>query len=210
MPKAKPDQVVVHRIELQETERDTLKLYLMGRTVTSGLQGVGTLFNGLSPIVAAVVGWWIAQFTIDEFKNWIDENISGIRSAHYPHVAEAWEYLHNGMGSLSWAEDETTGTWRDGIQIGLIYDDAKNLFGNSSFRAKDIEFAFGFQVQPFIDNFSALRARELMMSQNKTVQDAWAEWWPLSNAIDKATGQGTMRNFMRIPSTILDTIFGSE
>ena len=33
MPKAKPDQVVVHRIELQEKERDMLEAAIAGRVV---------------------------------------------------------------------------------------------------------------------------------------------------------------------------------
>jgi len=47
MPKAKPTQVIVHRIELQEKERDALEAYIAGNTVknvvipTAAIAGVG-------------------------------------------------------------------------------------------------------------------------------------------------------------------------
>jgi len=47
MPKAKPTQVIVHRIELQEKERDALDAYIAGSTVknivvpTAIVAGVG-------------------------------------------------------------------------------------------------------------------------------------------------------------------------
>jgi len=210
MPKAKADQVVVHRIELQETERDTVKLYLLGRTITNGVNSVGNALNGLGPIMGAVVAWWIAQFTVEEFKAWIDENIGSIRSAHFPHIAEAWDYIDNGLGSLTFMTDSETGTWREGIQVGLLYDNARMMFGSRYTEEQDIDFSIGFMIEPFINNFESERARLQMMSQNKTVQDAWREWWPKQAAIDKATNQGTWRNIRTIPGAIMDSIFGSS
>lgn len=213
MPKAKPSLeggVIVHRIELQESERDTLKLFLMGKTVTNGLNGAGTLLNGLSPIIAAIVAWWVAQFTFEEFKQWIDDNIGAIRSAHFPHVAEAWDYIDNGLASLSWFTDEETGTWRDAAQIGILYDNARIMFGSRYTEEQDIDFSIGFMIEPFIDNFKPERPRLQMMEQNKTVQDAWREWWPKQSAVDKATNQGTWRNMRTIPGAIMDSIFGSS
>ena len=76
MPKAKPDQVIVHRIELQETERATLEAALAGRFVTNAahagaalLTGVGTALVPFTGAISALAALWIADKTIDEIKD---------------------------------------------------------------------------------------------------------------------------------------------
>ena len=73
MPKAKPDKVIVHRIELQETERATLEAALAGRFVTNAAQAGASLLSGigaaLSPFTGAfqiLAGAWVAGRTWDE------------------------------------------------------------------------------------------------------------------------------------------------
>lgn len=80
MPKAKPDQVIVHRIELQETERATLEAALAGRFVTNAAQAGASLLNGvgsaLAPfagVLSALAALWIADRSIDEIVDAIQE-----------------------------------------------------------------------------------------------------------------------------------------
>ena len=56
MPKAKPTQVIVHRIELQEKEREMLETLVVGKTVNNLLQPV--LAAG-----AAYTAWMAAKAT---------------------------------------------------------------------------------------------------------------------------------------------------
>ena len=79
MPKAKPNQVIVHRIELQETERATLEAALAGRFVTNAVAGAGHLLSGLGSAltpftgaISALAALWIADKTIDEVVEAID------------------------------------------------------------------------------------------------------------------------------------------
>ena len=53
MPKAKPDQVVVHRIELQEKERDLLEQYVVTNTVATAV-----------PATLAAAGIFIAGYGV--------------------------------------------------------------------------------------------------------------------------------------------------
>ena len=76
MPKAKPSQVIVHRIELQETERATLEAALAGRFVTNGVSAVGSVFSGIgaalapfSGVFSALAALWIADRTIEEIQD---------------------------------------------------------------------------------------------------------------------------------------------
>jgi hypothetical protein len=73
MPKAKPDQVIVHRIELQETERATLEAALAGRFVTNAAQAGASLIQGIGAALAPfsgafqiLAGAWVANRTWDE------------------------------------------------------------------------------------------------------------------------------------------------
>lgn len=72
MPKAKPTQVIVHRIELQETERATLEAALAGNFVTNAVGSVGSVFTGIGNMLVpfggaltAIAGLWLADKTLD-------------------------------------------------------------------------------------------------------------------------------------------------
>lgn len=80
MPKARPDQVIVHRLELQSTERDALEAALAGRFVTNGIGALGTLARGIgaaltpfSGAITALATLWIADRTIDEIKESVQQ-----------------------------------------------------------------------------------------------------------------------------------------
>jgi hypothetical protein len=72
MPKEKPSKVVVHRIELQQTERDMVEAALAGRFVTNGVHALGNVLAGfgalLSPfreVLGALAVVWIGDRTLD-------------------------------------------------------------------------------------------------------------------------------------------------
>ena len=73
MPKAKPTQIIVHRIELQQSDRDTLEAALAGRFVTNAVGSVGSVLSGLgaalSPFggaLTAIATAWLADKALDE------------------------------------------------------------------------------------------------------------------------------------------------
>jgi len=59
MPKAKPTQVIVHRIELQEKERDMMEVLVAGKTAR----------NLVEPAIA-VGGVWIAYKSAKAIHGW--------------------------------------------------------------------------------------------------------------------------------------------
>lgn len=61
MPKRKPDQVIVHRIELQEHERDALDMIAATTSVRNLGQGVGAVLAPFGDALALVVGAIIAK-----------------------------------------------------------------------------------------------------------------------------------------------------
>jgi hypothetical protein len=56
MPKSKPSQVIVHRIELQETERAALEAALAGRFVTNGVSAIGSVLTGIGSMLVPFAG----------------------------------------------------------------------------------------------------------------------------------------------------------
>ena len=73
MGKSKPSQIIVHRIEFQETERATIEAALAGRFVTNSAAAAGQVFHGLGNLltpfagaISALAALWIADRSIEE------------------------------------------------------------------------------------------------------------------------------------------------
>ena len=56
MPKAKPTQVIVHRIELQQSERDAFEAALAGNFVTNAVSAAGSVLTGFGAALAPFSG----------------------------------------------------------------------------------------------------------------------------------------------------------
>lgn len=87
MGKRKPDQVITHRIELQESERATLEAALAGRFVSnivtsagSLLAGAGALLKPFEGAITAIAAIWLADKTIDQLKAVVEGSIDAVQS----------------------------------------------------------------------------------------------------------------------------------
>ena len=67
MPKAKPTQVIVHRIELQQTERELLETYVAAKT----------LKNLVEP-VAAISAVWVTYKAAKATHNFVDDEVAPV------------------------------------------------------------------------------------------------------------------------------------
>ena len=70
MPKAKPTQVIVHRIELQEKERDMLETLVVGKTVQNVVVPVA-ITAGVG--AATYIGYKYAKSTVDWGTDFVDD-----------------------------------------------------------------------------------------------------------------------------------------
>ena len=59
-PKAKADQVITHRIELQQTERDALEMYVASNAAKNIMDGAGNLFSNLVTPLTTCTVWGAA------------------------------------------------------------------------------------------------------------------------------------------------------
>lgn len=85
MPKAKPTQVIVHRIELQESERDMLELAVYGNFATNAvgaagavLTGIGNMLTPFAPALGALAAVWIGDRSLDAIKEDAERRKQGI------------------------------------------------------------------------------------------------------------------------------------
>ncbi len=104
MPKAKPDQVVVHRIEMNEKERELLEAWVGGSIVK----------NAVTPLaIAAGVGSasYIGYKTAKALAGWTDDLIDDIKSTP--------------IGEAAGVVDATDGVALGGLNRGV---GAQNLF----------------------------------------------------------------------------------
>lgn len=65
-PKPKPTEVIVHRIDLQPSLKDSMDAFLIGKTATNALQGVGTILTAAGPALGVLMGWYLADRALDE------------------------------------------------------------------------------------------------------------------------------------------------
>ena len=85
MPKAKPDQVIVHRIELQEKERDLLEAAVAGKVV-----------RDVALPVAGVAGVYVAYKAAKAAYGWTEDILDGFNIKQ--NVSEQWESIKAGEG----------------------------------------------------------------------------------------------------------------
>ena len=66
MPKSKPTQVIVHRIELQDKEREMVEAIVAGKTVEAVGKGAVYVVGAGALAAGAYVAWW----TLDTVYGW--------------------------------------------------------------------------------------------------------------------------------------------
>jgi len=116
MPKAKPTQVIVHRIELQESERDMLELAVIGNVATNAVSAAGAIFSGVgnmlapfAPAFGALAALWIGDRTLDLVKQDAEERKAEIEREYadgksiYDTIIAAWlnaKYAEGGWDAV--------------------------------------------------------------------------------------------------------------
>ena len=144
MPKAKPTQVIVHRIELQETERAAMEAALAGNFVTNAVGAAGSVFTGIGNLLApfsgaltAIAGLWIAEKGAEAVLETVEEGIEGgktlIDFLNPSKQLDAYGYITAYLQACSgWSGDENSLVKR----AGNLYDDLQKMNANPILLAK--------------------------------------------------------------------------
>jgi len=82
MPKSKPSQVIVHRIELQEKERDMLETLIAGKTANNLVLPVSVvMISGVAYLIADGI-YDFASKHADRFKAGLQDNKEAFKFAN--------------------------------------------------------------------------------------------------------------------------------
>jgi hypothetical protein len=115
MPKAKPTQVIVHRIELQEKERDMMEAYVAGKTVK----------NVVEPAVAVATAY-VAYKSAKSLYDWGEDVWTDLQQR----MANAREYRNNPDNKIDSIEDLENATVSPFNNPGYSEDgQPTNIFG---------------------------------------------------------------------------------
>lgn len=120
MPKAKPDQVIVHRIEFQQSERDLLEMYAIGASATN-------IINALSPIGVALLDpvKLYGLLTILELADVLDTPLPTIGDIDASNPAEFFALLRQWiLGSADANEDRR---FNEDVVDNLAYQATESL-----------------------------------------------------------------------------------
>lgn len=84
MPKSKPDKVIVHRIELQQTERDLLEIALLGNAT-------GNIIAGLMPLITTLADpvKLYGFLTLLELTGLVDTPVPSVADINVDSVSDA-------------------------------------------------------------------------------------------------------------------------
>ncbi len=187
MPKARSDQVITHRIELQETERATLEAALAGRFVTNSITAVGSVFAGIGSALApfggtftALTALWIADRTFDEIKELTSTVAEKAVDYIFPQLGDAQSMY---QFVCSWLES------KDGYRdiLRRDYEVTDYLVENDAIPALVTRFrAFRTMIQNALDQGGEARHHIESMSPVKL----WISFYPINayaNDVKEAT-----------------------
>ena len=138
MPKAKPTQVIVHRIELQQTERDAMEAALAGRFVTTAVSAPGSVLTGMGNFLApfggvltAIAGLWIAEkgatALIDAVGTTIENTEDFVDFLNPKKQQDAYQYICAYLAACSgWDGDENSVS----AKVAQLLKDLKGMNAN--------------------------------------------------------------------------------
>ena len=138
MPKAKPTQVIVHRIELQQTERDAMEAALAGRFVTNAVSATGSVLTGMGNLLApfggvltAIAGLWIAEkgatALIDAVGTTIENTEDFVDFLNPKKQQDAYQYICAYLAACSgWDGDENSVS----AKVAQLLKDLKGMNAN--------------------------------------------------------------------------------
>ena len=191
MPKAKPDQVIVHRIELQETERATLEAALAGKFVTNAAMAAGNLLNGVgaalapfSGVLSAMAAVWIADRSWDELKEGVLDPI--VESVNQHHIdryagdyAEIVAWLNASYSMTGWGFLQVDNSTRQSYMQSAEFNSSNWRLGGVDHPTLGRIEVSGMSVMPgwLVDRFDAFIFTMKQPTATDKSKQTPAEWW---------------------------------
>jgi hypothetical protein len=206
MGKSKPDQVIVHRIDLQPSLKDSLdNAILVGgaaRTLQGLGQAIGGIAAGMGTFLAAGFGAYMASWAAGEIKEEVlDPIVENIRS----NIADTQVQAHGSIAafvtSLSWSMswEEVRSQWQDFLTSDLGRELANTPpLGDANVMNRCFAFLSLFWLGRGPDQVAYYQGTGQWAGQGpKSPAEAWAEFYPVEEAINDGVYETTGGNPVR-------------
>lgn len=192
MGKSKPDQVIVHRLDLQPSLKDSLdNAILIGgaaRTLQGLGQAVGGIAAGMGTFLAAGFGAYAAAWAAGEVKERLDKVVQQNRENIAANQIQAHGSVTAFVSSLNWSMtwNEVLAEWR----VFLASDLGQSLFytlpqGDANIMARLYAFLRHFwQERTATASEYIAGTGSFAVDGPKTPTEAWADWYTVEEVIN--------------------------
>ena len=173
MPKAKPTEVIVHRIDLQPSVKDSFDAFLVGKTATNAVSAIGSVLLPFSGAIGALAAAWIAkeglEAAVDAVTGYFTKKGRKIVDDRYGSEMEKYQLVFATIQSCT-----------SSAQFSQVHSDMMNqLSGGAEF------------VKKAWSRFIIARGTwmEKEASWPTEVQRAWKGFYPPSALINESKGE---------------------
>jgi hypothetical protein len=196
MSRRKPDQVITHRIELQQSERDTLEAALAGRFVTNAASSIGSMLSGFGAALApfsgaltALAAVWIADRSWDELKEKVLDPIvekiqAPVLAKYAGDYAEIVAWLNASYAQTGWGFLQTDSSSRESYMQSAEFNSAMwRGHGVDHPTLGRIEVS-GMRIMPswLVDRFDSfiytMKQNTAADKEKKTPAEWWVQFYP--------------------------------
>lgn len=111
MPKPKATEVIVHRLDMQPSLKDSVDTFLVGKTLTNAVSAVGSVLSGLGPALGVIATWYLADKALDtvtkEVTDFFKKKGREIADERYGDSLDHYKLVCSTLqASLNWEELE--------------------------------------------------------------------------------------------------------
>lgn len=111
MPKPKATEVIVHRLDLQPSMKESMDTFLIGKTLTNAVSAVGSLLAPFSSVLGALAAAWIAkegaEAAVDKVTGYFEEKGKEVTEEIYGPEREKYMLVYATLKSCTSAEQFT-------------------------------------------------------------------------------------------------------
>tara|TARA_R100001163_G_C5066426_1_gene204834 strand:- start:67 stop:771 length:705 start_codon:yes stop_codon:yes gene_type:complete len=191
--KAKPDQVVVHRIDLQPSLKqsldDAIMLNAATKTLSAGATAIAGIATGMGGLLAAGFGAYVAAWGAGQIA---DAVLDPIVEQNRANVAAAQIQGHGSVAafvtSLNWSMpwEEVRSQWSEFLTSDLGQELIRTPpTGQENIMNRCFAFLSQFWLGRGPDQVAYFEGTgQFAQNGPKTPAEAWADWYPIEEAIN--------------------------
>lgn len=193
MGKAKPDQVVVHRIDLQPSLKqsldDAIMLNAATKTLSAGATAIAGIASGMGALLAAGFGAYVAAWGAGQVAETIlDPIVEGQRADIAAEQIQAHGSVAAFVTSLNWSMpwEEVRSQWSEFLSSDLGQELIRTPpGGQENIMNRCFAFLSQFWLGRGPDQVAYFQGTgQFAQAGPKTPSEAWAEWYPIEEAIN--------------------------